>query len=521
MASLLPRGVRVASLKTCLKGLPTRNVRFLSIPRQTSTHFPSTPILPSLWRTQRAQQNIWRTASTLVTPLRHTSNFFTSATNPAALASAAQSLPNSPASTHTTSDSASDLPPVSGPAVTRWLFLSAGLVFAIVVVGGVTRLTESGLSIVEWRPITGTLPPLSQAEWEAEFDKYKTSPEFKTMNHSITLEEFKRIFFWEYLHRLLGRVIGLGFVVPLTYFALRRNRLTPGSLPFYSFLALLIGGQGALGWYMVKSGLRDEIITNKEVARVSQYRLAAHLSMALALYVGMLSAAFSTRNDWRWKTQGSWSKLTGAEPWKKILENPAVRRFKGAAMALSCLVFLTAFSGAFVAGLDAGLIYNEFPMMGEHIIPPISELLSPFYSRASDQSDLWWRNIFENPTTVQFDHRLMGTTTYTATTLLYLSTLLHPTLRATLPPLTRHLAMSAFLMANIQVALGISTLLYLVPVPLAAAHQGGSVLLLTTMVALMASLRAPGRAARLWRAATVGKRTSERTQSAQSFTSLR
>lgn len=176
-------------------------------------------------------------------------------------------------------------------------------------------------------------------------------------NRDITLQQFKKIFFWEYAHRLLGRVIGVAFVAPLAYFALRKRSLTPGTVPFLSLLALLIGGQGALGWYMVKSGLRDEIITNKEVPRVSQYRLAAHLSMALALYVGMLTAAFRTRNDWRWANEGTWNKIGGAEPWKAFLNNPAARRFRGAALALGCLVFVTAFSGEilFSVLLDATL----------------------------------------------------------------------------------------------------------------------------------------------------------------------
>ena len=169
----------------------------------------------------------------------------------------------------------------------------------------------------------------------------------------MTLAEFKRIFFWEYAHRLLGRVVGVAFVGPLAYFALRKRGLTPGSTPFLLGLASLIGGQGVLGWYMVKSGLRDEIIINREVPRVSQYRLAAHLSMALLLYVGMLAAAFQTRTDWRWAAQGTWNSLAGPDPWKCILEKPAVRRFRGATIALGCLVFLTAFSGAHYAVPDA------------------------------------------------------------------------------------------------------------------------------------------------------------------------
>jgi cytochrome c oxidase assembly protein subunit 15 len=176
-----------------------------------------------------------------------------------------------------------------------------------------------------------------------------TQAYFIRTNKNMTLAEFKQIFLWEYAHRLLGRMIGVAFVGPLAYFALRKRGLTPGSSPLLLSLALLIGGQGALGWYMVKSGLRDEIIVNREVPRVSQYRLAAHLGLALLLYVGMLAAAFQTRTDWRWATQGTWSHLTGPDPWKYIIEKPAVRRFRGAAFALNCLIFLTAFSGAHCA----------------------------------------------------------------------------------------------------------------------------------------------------------------------------
>jgi len=167
---------------------------------------------------------------------------------------------------------------------------------------------------------------------------------------------------------------------------------------------------------------------------------------------------------------------------------------------LTGLVFLTALSGAFVAGLDAGLLYNEFPLMGGRLAPPSDELFSAAYAKCPDRSDLWWRNMLENPTTTQFDHRVLAVTTYFSTGLLYLQTF-RPSLRAVLPPLTRAAATAAFAMVNVQVLLGISTLLYLVPVPIAAAHQAGSVVLLSTMVYLLTTLRRPGMAARAWREA--------------------
>ncbi|CDO74102.1 hypothetical protein BN946_scf185043.g152 [Trametes cinnabarina] len=396
---------------------------------------------------------------------------------------------------------AAELPVLSPPPVGWWLLGSAGLVFGVIVVGGITRLTESGLSITEWKPITGVIPPLSQAQWEEEFEKYKATPEFKLLNHSITLEEFKSIFFWEWGHRVLGRVIGISFVIPLVYFALRK-RLTATLPKHLTAMAFLIGAQGALGWYMVKSGLEDSLLEIPgAVPRVSQYRLAAHLGTAFVLYAGMFGTGMAAIMDWRYATKGWWAGLKeGAARWKDILENPAVRRFSRGVKGLTALVFITALSGAFVAGLDAGLLYNEFPLMGGSLAPPAEELFNPAYAKSPDHSDLWWRNLFENPTTVQFDHRCLAITTYAATALMYASTF-HPALRAVLPPLTKRMATSAFAMANIQVLLGISTLLYLVPIPLAAAHQAGSVMLLTTMLHLLVSLRRPGTAARVWRQA--------------------
>ncbi|KAF8076079.1 electron transfer protein 1 [Lyophyllum atratum] len=394
-----------------------------------------------------------------------------------------------------------DLPILAPRSVGIWLMISSTLVFAIVVVGGVTRLTESGLSITEWRPITGILPPLSQAEWEAEFDKYKQTPEFKMLNSSATLDDFKFIFSMEWGHRILGRLLGLVYVAPLLYFGLRKQ-IPPSTFTKLFGLGTLIGAQGLLGWYMVQSGLDAALLdTPGAVPRVSQYRLAAHLGMALALYAGMFGAGMAAIKDWKFARGASWSGLeagASSDRIRRVLGNPSVRAFKMQAWALTGLVFLTALSGAFVAGLDAGLLYNEFPLMGGRLAPPADELFSSDYAKNPDKSDLWWRNIFENPTTVQFDHRVLATTTYLGTALLWAQTL-RPALRTALPPLARTAATAAFAMANVQVLLGISTLLYLVPVPLAAAHQAGSVMLLSAMLHMLVTLRRPGHAARMWR----------------------
>ncbi|KAJ3532924.1 hypothetical protein NM688_g7350 [Phlebia brevispora] len=328
----------------------------------------------------------------------------------------------------------------------------------------------------------------------------------------MNVEEFKSIFFWEWGHRVLGRLAGIGFVLPLVYFAARK-RLS-ASLPRHlAAMALLFAGQGFMGWYMVKSGLEDSLLeTPGAVPRVSHYRLASHLCLAFLLYAGMFSTGISTLMDWRFAHKGTWSGITGGEAAiSNVLTNPIVRKFLTRSRLLCGLVFITAMSGALVAGLDAGLLYNEFPLMGGRLAPPADELFSPDFAKKPDGSDLWWRNILENPTTVQFDHRCLAIGTYIATTALWMSGR-NPVVRAALPPLTRSLLTGAFAMANIQVLLGISTLLYLVPVPLAAGHQAGSVALFTMLLHILVSLRRPGAAARVWqqamkaRAATVAAR---------------
>ncbi|KAH8989335.1 electron transfer protein 1 [Lactarius hatsudake] len=356
----------------------------------------------------------------------------------------------------TTQLSAAELPVLSPPAVGNWLLLSSALVIAVIVVGGVTRLTESGLSITEWRPITGVLPPLSRAEWESEFDKYKATPEFRLLNSRIALDDFKSIYYMEWGHRVLGRTVGLAFVLPLAYFAARGRLARTLRTPLIG-MAVLLGAQGALGWYMVRSGLEEPVAggggADNAVPRVSQYRLAAHLGTALALYAGMFAAALSVTADWRFARDGTWGRLRDGRTWDGVLRNPLVRRFKDARRDRHR-------ARAFVAGLDAGLVYNEFPLMGGRLAPPLDELLSPSYADAADGGKGTWRNLFENPTTVQFDHRA---------------------------------------------ALGISTLLYLVPVPLAATHQAGSVALLSVVLHVLLALRRPGAAARAWRQANLAR----------------
>lgn len=307
-------------------------------------------------------------------------------------------------------------------AVAAWLLLCAALVFAIVVVGGVTRLTRSGLSIVEWQPLIGAIPPLNEADWQQLFAKYRETPEFKLVNFDMTLEGFKRIFWWEYIHRLLGRVIGLVFLLPFLWFWLRGKLDKP--LAWRLGAVFMLGAaQGALGWYMVKSGLVED-------PRVSQFRLTAHLGLALAIFAAQLWIALD-------------------------LLKVRARALRGLAGALPLLVFFMALSGGMVAGLRAGSAYNTFPLMNGHVMPPEILMLEP-----------WWLNFGYNMATVQFVHRAF----------FWLLAVLVPIAwwrwRA-LP--AAHALLGVF---AAQALLGIWTLLAGVPVALAAAHQGGAVVLL-------------------------------------------
>ncbi|KAK7060268.1 Cytochrome c oxidase assembly protein cox15 [Paramarasmius palmivorus] len=397
-----------------------------------------------------------------------------------------------------TATSEAELPVLPSKSVGIWLMVSSSLVFAIIVVGGVTRLTESGLSITEWKPVTGIVPPISQEDWEEEFTKYKATPEFKLLNHSISLEDFKRIFYMEWAHRVLGRLIGVAFVGPLAYFAIKRRISKPLALQLGG-LALLIGAQGALGWYMVKSGLEDSLMdTPGAVPRVSQYRLASHLGLAFLLYAGMFGTGMAIIKEAKF-VRGAVEKWMGMSPaaFNESLHRMSVEAFRARAWILTALVFVTALSGAFVAGLDAGLVYNEFPLMGGRLAPPKNELMSEAYAKRPDGSYQWWRNFFENPVTVQFDHRVLAMTSYLGVSLLFLRA---RGLKHALPPATMTSMNAALAMVNIQLLLGITTLIHLVPVPLAAAHQAGSVALLSAMIHVLLTLRRPSAAARAWRA---------------------
>ena len=331
-------------------------------------------------------------------------------------------------------------------AIRFWLYAVAALIFAMVLVGGATRLTESGLSIVEWKPVTGTLPPLSEAAWQAEFDKYKTIPQFQHLNSAMTLGEFKTIFWWEWTHRLMGRLIGAAFLLPFLWF-LAKGWIGEG-LRWRLWTIFGLGAlQGAVGWWMVASGLADRI-------EVSQYRLATHLILACVIFAAIV-----------------W---TAARMGRAPVEVPP--RIRATAIALLVLVLVQIYLGALVAGLRAGLIYNTWPLIDGSFIPDAARLLHDTPA---------WRNFFENTLTVQFSHRMVAYT-------LWLFAMLHAidvarTLRRG-PVLTHALALAA--MVTIQAALGILTLLYSVPIRLALAHQAGAILVLALATVHAQSLTA-------------------------------
>lgn len=369
-------------------------------------------------------------------------------------------------------------PETSSKGVAYWLLGSAASVFGIVVFGGLTRLTESGLSITEWRPVTGSLPPLSAADWNSEFDKYRASPEFKLLNPNMTLEEFKKIYYMEWGHRLWGRAVGLSFVIPAVYFVARRKVSANMSLRLFG-IAGLIGLQGAIGWWMVKSGLKDDLFAPGSHPRVSQYRLTTHLGAAFICYTAMLWNGLSILKEHAILS----NPIRGQESLLRYLSSN-LSVFRKSVAGLALLVFTTAMSGGLVAGLDAGMIYNEFPYMGKGLTPPSSELWDKFYSRKEDGSDIWWRNMLENPSTVQLDHRILATTTFTVIMALFAYTRFNKRVATALPKAGRKGMLGVVHLVSLQVALGISTLLYLVPIPLAAAHQAGSLALLTGVLVL-------------------------------------
>lgn len=342
---------------------------------------------------------------------------------------------------------------------------------------GKVLIVES-LSITEWKPVTGSLPPTTEEDWESEFNKYRSSPESKMLNPNMTLSEFKSIYYMEWTHRLWGRFVGLSFAVPAIYFIVRRKASGPMALRITG-IAGLIGFQGVLGWWMVKSGLKDDLFAPGSHPRVSQYRLVAHLGTAFLCYSAMLWNALSIL-----RTHRLLGNPEAAEASLRRLRNPRLRIFRSSVGALAVLVFITAMSGGLVAGLDAGLIYNEFPYMGLELTPPKSELFSDFYSHTPDNSDIWWRNALENPSLVQLDHRILATTTFTSVMALWAYSRFSRNVRTLLPVRARKGIHGVVGFVFLQVVLGISTLVYLVPLPLASAHQAGSLALLSYVLIL-------------------------------------
>ncbi len=345
---------------------------------------------------------------------------------------------------------ASPLAPAAAPAsaarpVAAWLLFCALAVALMVVVGGVTRLTHSGLSIVEWQPLVGTIPPLSEADWQVLFDKYRQTPEYKLVNRAMSLAEFKGIFWWEYVHRLLGRAIGVVFLVPLAWFWFRGR--IDARLGWKLAGVFALGGlQGAMGWYMVASGLIDE-------PRVSHLRLTAHLGLAFVILGAILWIAFDL-----------------------LYPDRAARPARGLARfaaAIAGIVFLQVLAGGLVAGIRAGKAYNTFPLMNGHLVPPEAFALEP-----------WWLNIFNNMAMVQLDHRLL------AWLLLALAPLLWWRVRNSATTARARIAATVLLgLVVAQFALGVATLLAGVPVGLGASHQGVATLVFAAALLCAHSLK--------------------------------
>ncbi len=328
-------------------------------------------------------------------------------------------------------------------AVGLWLLLLCAMIFVMVVVGGVTRLTQSGLSIAEWKPVVGALPPLSEKTWQAEFDVYRRTPEYQKVNAGMDLAGFQRIYFMEWFHRLWGRLIFFAALLPLLYFAIRR-RIPPGYGWALAAVPAGVALNGALGWFMVASGLVD-------IPRVSAYRLTAHLGLAVLIYGYVLWLALRLL-------------------WPEARNNHGPIRLGWAVVTLT---FITLLAGGFVAGTRAGLSYNTWPLMGESFFPVGMWAQSP-----------WWINLFENVATVQFNHRLLAYALIALTGLLWWRAG-----QSALSPLAARLRHGLLVVLALQVGLGIGTLLLHVPVALGAAHQGGALLLFTAALAFAYTLR--------------------------------
>ena len=319
----------------------------------------------------------------------------------------------------------------------------------MVVIGGITRLTGSGLSMVEWKPVTGFIPPFTESDWQILFDSYRQYPEFLKVNHAMDLAGFKGIFWLEFIHRVLGRLIGIAFLLPFLFFLIRG--MIPKNLAPKLIVMFILGGlQGLLGWYMVKSGLVND-------PHVSQYRLTAHLMLAVAIYSYILWTALDL--------------IAREKPYSSYA--PDMLLLPGKTLMLLIFVVVTIASGGFVAGLKAGLIYNTFPLMGDSLIAPGVYAMQP-----------WFQAMLEDAITVQFNHRLLALTSF----FLILGVFIYQ-LRLQLPPRTRILQNLVLVAACIQVMLGVTTLLLRVPVAIAASHQAVALVLLTTLIILLHHLK--------------------------------
>ncbi len=323
-------------------------------------------------------------------------------------------------------------------SITYWLILCCTMLVLIVFVGGLTRLTNSGLSIVEWKPVTGIIPPLDSTDWVAEFSKYQTSPEYQQSNYNMTLDEFKRIFWLEYLHRLLGRFIGLIYLLPLGYFYFTKQ-LNRSSHPAYLLITCLFFAQGFMGWYMVKSGLVN-------LPHVSHWRLAAHLMLAIAIY----SLLF-----WQLMKHSFDMLITGNTDFSTIKASCII-----ATIVLCGQIFL----GALVAGLKAGLIYNSFPLMGLEFVP--TEIYSEPLSLTS----------FSDPVFVQFMHRM------NAYLLCFVTLILAGQLVITKHPRLQKVALVIVACLLAQMFAGIATIIYVVPIGFALLHQFLAIALLSSLL---------------------------------------
>ena len=332
-------------------------------------------------------------------------------------------------------------------AIAIWLLVCCATIFGMIILGGVTRLTGSGLSMVEWAPIMGVLPPLNQAEWQETFLLYQQFPEYQLKNFDMSLGEFKSIFWFEYGHRLLGRSIGLIFLLPFLFF-LFRGKIEKALTPKLITLFVLGGLQGLMGWYMVKSGLVND-------PHVSQYRLTAHLGLAVVIYAYMFWVALGLLYP---KINGNANNTVTKNTGNKI---------GSLSLIITGIIIITILSGGFVAGTRAGFAFNTFPLMDGKLIP----------NGLFEQSPLW-RNLFENIVTVQFDHRVLATLLFLVIPVFWFKTgkLAGEFKVQSLARTGSHLLLAAL---ALQITLGISTLLLVVPVALAAAHQAGAILLLT------------------------------------------